>query len=118
MKNETLELAKALIRRKSITPADEGCQQLIIDRLVPLGFKPEIIKCGDVTNLFIRHGTGRPLVVLAGHTDVVPPGPREPDVQLAEGGPARLRHTGTSSSSMRTMPATGIFTQSGRLLSS
>jgi len=77
MKNETLELAKALIRRKSITPADEGCQQLIIDRLVPLGFKPEIIKCGDVTNLFIRHGTGRPLVVLAGHTDVVPPGPRE-----------------------------------------
>ena len=77
MKNETLELAKALIRRKSITPADEGCQQLIIDRLVPLGFKAETLRCGDVTNLWIRHGTGRPLVVLAGHTDVVPPGPRE-----------------------------------------
>jgi len=77
MKNETLELAKALIRRKSITPADEGCQQLIIDRLVPLGFKAETLKCGDVTNLWIRHGTARPLVVLAGHTDVVPPGPRE-----------------------------------------
>jgi succinyl-diaminopimelate desuccinylase len=77
MKNETLELAKALIRRKSITPADEGCQQLIIDRLVPLGFKAETLKCGDVTNLWIRHGTERPLVVLAGHTDVVPPGPRE-----------------------------------------
>ena len=77
MKNETLELAKALIRRKSITPADEGCQQLIIDRLVPLGFKAETLKCGDVTNLWIRHGSARPLVVLAGHTDVVPPGPRE-----------------------------------------
>jgi succinyl-diaminopimelate desuccinylase len=77
LKNETLELAKALIRRKSITPADEGCQQLIIDRLVPLGFKAETLRCGDVTNLWIRHGTGRPLVVLAGHTDVVPPGPRE-----------------------------------------
>jgi succinyl-diaminopimelate desuccinylase len=77
MKSETLELAKALIRRKSITPADEGCQQLIIDRLVPLGFKAEVFQCGDVTNLWIRRGTARPLVVLAGHTDVVPPGPRE-----------------------------------------
>ena len=77
MKNETLELAKALIRRKSVTPADEGCQQLIIDRLVPLGFKPEVMVCGDVTNLLIRHGEAKPLVVLAGHTDVVPPGPLE-----------------------------------------
>jgi succinyl-diaminopimelate desuccinylase len=77
LKNETLELAKALIARKSITPEDAGCQQLIIDRLVPLGFKAEVLKCGDVTNLWIRHGTAKPLVVLAGHTDVVPPGPRE-----------------------------------------
>ena len=77
MTTQTLELAKALIRRKSITPADEGCQQLIIDRLVPLGFKAEVLQFGDVTNLWIRHGSARPLVVLAGHTDVVPPGPRE-----------------------------------------
>jgi succinyl-diaminopimelate desuccinylase len=77
MKNETLELAKALIARKSITPADEGCQQLIIDRLTPLGFTPEVFVCGDVTNLLIRHGRTKPLVVLAGHTDVVPPGPLE-----------------------------------------
>jgi succinyl-diaminopimelate desuccinylase len=75
LKNETLELAKALIARKSVTPADEGCQQLIIDRLVPLGFKPEVLVRGDVTNLLIRHGEAKPLVVLAGHTDVVPPGP-------------------------------------------
>ena len=77
MKNETLELAKALIARKSITPADEGCQKMIVDRLVPLGFKAETFQCGDVTNLWIRHGTAKPLVVLAGHTDVVPSGPLE-----------------------------------------
>jgi succinyl-diaminopimelate desuccinylase len=72
--NDTLELARALIRRRSVTPADEGCQQVIIDRLRPLGFVPEVIASEGVTNLFIRHGTARPLVVLAGHTDVVPPG--------------------------------------------
>jgi len=77
LKNETLELAKALIARKSVTPADEGCQQLIVDRLAPLGFRPETMVCGEVTNLWIRHGNAKPLVVLAGHTDVVPPGPRE-----------------------------------------
>ena len=77
MRTETLELAKALIARKSVTPDDAGCQQLIIDRLVPLGFKAEVLRCGAVTNLWIRHGTARPVAVLAGHTDVVPPGPRE-----------------------------------------
>lgn len=77
MNNETLELAKALIRRRSITPADEGCQQLVIERLAPLGFKAETFQCGAVTNLWIRRGTARPVVALAGHTDVVPPGPRE-----------------------------------------
>ena len=76
MKGETLELAKALLARPSVTPADEGCQQLIQDRLVPLGFRAETIRCGDVTNLWIRHGEAKPLVVLAGHTDVVPTGPR------------------------------------------
>ena len=75
MKNETLELAKALIARKSVTPADAGCQRLIIDRLAPLGFRPEVMVHGDVANLWVRHGEARPLVVLAGHTDVVPPGP-------------------------------------------
>jgi succinyl-diaminopimelate desuccinylase len=75
LKNETLALAQALIARKSVTPADEGCQQLIIERLAPLGFVPEVMVFGDVTNLWIRHGTARPLVVLAGHTDVVPTGP-------------------------------------------
>ena len=77
MKNETLELAKALIARRSVTPADEGCQQLVVDRLAPLGFVPEVVASGGVTNLWIRRGDAKPLVVLAGHTDVVPPGPLE-----------------------------------------
>jgi len=77
MKNETLELAKALLARPSVSPEDGGCQQLIIDRLVPLGFRAETIAGGGVTNLWIRRGTARPLVALAGHTDVVPPGPLE-----------------------------------------
>ena len=75
MTNETLELAKAFIARRSVTPADEGCQQIIVGRLAPLGFRPEVMVFGDVTNLWIRHGEGRPVVVLAGHTDVVPTGP-------------------------------------------
>ena len=77
MKNETLELAKALLARPSVSPEDGGCQQLIVDRLVPLGFRAETIASGGVTNLWIRRGTARPLVALAGHTDVVPPGPLE-----------------------------------------
>jgi len=77
LKNETLELARALIRRRSVTPEDAGCQGLIAGRLVPLGFRAEEFRCNDVVNLWIRHGTARPLVVLAGHTDVVPPGPLE-----------------------------------------
>ncbi|MGZ5060869.1 MAG: succinyl-diaminopimelate desuccinylase [Usitatibacter sp.] len=77
MRNETLELAKALIARKSVTPEDAGCQALIVERLVPLGFKAEVFAFGDVVNLLIRHGTAKPLVVLAGHTDVVPAGPIE-----------------------------------------
>ena len=75
MSGDTLELAQALIRRRSVTPEDAGCQQLVIERLAPLGFVPEVVARNGVTNLLIRHGSGRPLVVLAGHTDVVPPGP-------------------------------------------
>ena len=77
MTNDTLELAKALVRRRSVTPADEGCQQLVVDRLAPRGFRAETFARGDVANLLIRHGEGAPFVVLAGHTDVVPPGPLE-----------------------------------------
>ncbi|HQZ44614.1 MAG TPA: succinyl-diaminopimelate desuccinylase [Usitatibacteraceae bacterium] len=75
MSTETLDLARALLARPSVTPADEGCQQLIVDRLAPLGFVAEAFRCGEVSNVWLRRGTGAPLVVFAGHTDVVPPGP-------------------------------------------
>jgi succinyl-diaminopimelate desuccinylase len=71
----TRVLAEALIRRPSVTPADGGCQQLVAERLVPLGFAIEPIVCGEVTNLWARRGTAAPLFVFAGHTDVVPTGP-------------------------------------------
>ena len=77
MKDETLELARELIARPSVTPEDGGCQRLIADRLVPLGFRAETIASKGVANLWLRRGTSGPVVVLAGHTDVVPPGPRE-----------------------------------------
>ncbi|MCS3902889.1 succinyl-diaminopimelate desuccinylase [Methylohalomonas lacus] len=71
----TLELACDLIRRPSVTPADEGCQALIAERLAALGCHAEHIRYGDVDNLWLTHGSGRPLTVLLGHTDVVPSGP-------------------------------------------
>ena len=73
----TLELAMALIRRASITPADAGCQTLITEMLGAAGFEVEPMRFGDVDNLWARHGSSAPLLVFAGHTDVVPPGPTE-----------------------------------------
>ena len=64
-----------LIRRPSVTPDDAGCQELIAERLAPLGFSIEPLKFGEVQNLWARRGQERPLLVLAGHTDVVPTGP-------------------------------------------
>jgi succinyl-diaminopimelate desuccinylase len=71
----TLELACALIARRSLTPDDAGCQQLLQQRLVPLGFACETIEVNGVTNLWARRGQARPLLCFAGHTDVVPTGP-------------------------------------------
>ena len=73
--SETRQLARELISRRSITPNDAGCQQLIIDRLKPLGFVCESFDCDGVTNLWARHGLAKPLLCFAGHTDVVPTGP-------------------------------------------
>jgi succinyl-diaminopimelate desuccinylase len=75
--SKTLELAKDLILRQSNTPLDAGCQELMISRLEPLGFKIECMRFGDVDNFFARRGTSGPLLVFAGHTDVVPTGPVE-----------------------------------------
>jgi len=72
---KTLELAKDLISRQSNTPLDAGCQELMISRLEPLGFKIERMRFDDVDNFYARKGTSGPLLVFAGHTDVVPTGP-------------------------------------------
>ncbi|GAB1393181.1 succinyl-diaminopimelate desuccinylase [Rhodocyclaceae bacterium] len=79
--SDTLKLAKDLIARRSITTEDAGCLDLIAERLAPLGFTCERIDStgptGLVCNLWARRGTTKPLIVFAGHTDVVPPGPVE-----------------------------------------
>ncbi|MGA9852396.1 MAG: succinyl-diaminopimelate desuccinylase [Gammaproteobacteria bacterium] len=72
-----LELARELVARPSLTPDDAGCQQLIGARLAKLSFKIEHLRFGQVDNLWARHGNSSPLLVFAGHTDVVPPGPKE-----------------------------------------
>ncbi|HEV8500497.1 MAG TPA: succinyl-diaminopimelate desuccinylase [Casimicrobiaceae bacterium] len=71
----TLALASELIARRSLTPDDAGCQAVITARLAPLGFRCETIVANGVTNLWARRGSTPPLVVFAGHTDVVPTGP-------------------------------------------
>jgi len=74
---DTLSLARELIRRPSVSPADSGCQQLIADLLGEAGFSTEPLRFGEVDNLWARRGRAAPALVFAGHTDVVPPGPRE-----------------------------------------
>ena len=74
--SKTLELAQQLIQRPSITPLDEGCQELIAKRLTAIGFSVETLQFEDVTNLWATLGSSGPLFVFAGHTDVVPTGPQ------------------------------------------
>ncbi|WP_455205838.1 succinyl-diaminopimelate desuccinylase [Kaarinaea lacus] len=73
----TLELTKQLIARSSVTPDDAGCQEILIQRLLQLGFNIEKLPFGEVENFWARRGTQAPLYTFAGHTDVVPPGPLE-----------------------------------------
>jgi succinyl-diaminopimelate desuccinylase len=77
MNNDTLDLAKALIARRSLTPDDAGCQEILIERLEKIGFKIEKMRFGNVDNFWARRGNATPLVCFAGHTDVVPSGPVE-----------------------------------------
>lgn len=72
-----LELARELIARPSVTPDDAGCQDLIAERLKRAGFAIEWLDAGEVRNLWATHGKGGDVFCLLGHTDVVPPGPRE-----------------------------------------
>ena len=73
--SETLELAKQLIARKSLTPLDDGCLEIIGKRLAVLDFNLEKMRHSEVDNLWVRRGDNGPVVCFAGHTDVVPTGP-------------------------------------------
>ncbi len=76
--SDVLQLACDLIARPSVTPDDAGCQALVAQRLQRAGFACEHLRFGDVDNLWATHGGGDgPVLVLLGHTDVVPPGPRD-----------------------------------------
>ena len=75
--SEVLALTQALIARDSVTPNDAGCLDLIAERLRALDFHLEFIRTGGVTNLWARRGLSAPLICFAGHTDVVPTGPRD-----------------------------------------
>ena len=73
----TLDLTRELVARPSVTPDDAGCQQLIAERLLPLGFDVEWFLCGDVSNVLFTRGRRSPSLWFLGHTDVVPTGPEE-----------------------------------------
>ena len=75
--SKTLALAIDLLKRQSNTPHDAGCQEVMIARLEKLGFNIERMRFGDVDNFYARRGNTAPLLVFAGHTDVVPTGPIE-----------------------------------------
>jgi succinyl-diaminopimelate desuccinylase len=75
--SDVLQLARDLISRPSVTPEDAGCQALVAERLQAAGFRCEHLRYGEVDNLWATHGDEGPVLVLLGHTDVVPPGPRE-----------------------------------------
>jgi len=75
--SKTLSIAKELILKKSITPSDDGCQDLLINHLQSLGFTIEKMPFGKVNNFYARKGQEAPLLLFAGHTDVVPPGPEK-----------------------------------------
>ncbi len=77
MASKTLEYARELIGRRSVTPEDAGCQTWLAARLAALGFVIEPLVSGDVSNIWARRGDAAPLVCFAGHTDVVPTGPLE-----------------------------------------
>jgi succinyl-diaminopimelate desuccinylase len=75
--SQTLDLTKDLMARRSVTPADEGCQAVMTARLAAAGFQIETLRYSNVENFWAKRGTGGPVFCFAGHTDVVPTGPLE-----------------------------------------
>lgn len=74
---DVIDLTKFLVSKASITPNDEGCQEYLKEELAKIGFKNETMLFGDTTNLWSRRGLTNPVFCFAGHTDVVPTGPKE-----------------------------------------
>lgn len=72
--SRVIDLCRELVSRPSLTPDDAGCQGLIVQRLLPLGFEAKWFYCGEVSNVLITRGSGSPSLWFLGHTDVVPPG--------------------------------------------
>ncbi|MGH8808430.1 MAG: succinyl-diaminopimelate desuccinylase [Noviherbaspirillum sp.] len=106
--SKTLALTEELIALSSVTPDDKGCQQRLIELLAPMGFRCETIQSGNVTNLWARKGDAQPLVVFAGHTDVVPTGPldqwhSDPFVPTQRGGKLYGRGTADMKTSIAAM---------------
>ena len=77
MRSQVLDLTRELIARPSISPRDEGCQELMAGRLKAIGFTVEHMPFEDVSNLWAWRGEAKPRLVFAGHTDVVPVGSLE-----------------------------------------
>ena len=75
--SEIVDLTSNLIARASVTPEDAGCQDMLSERLRAKGFDCQQLDFVDVKNLFVTHGKQRPVMIFLGHTDVVPPGPRD-----------------------------------------
>ncbi len=78
MSDDTLSLAQILIARRSLTPADDGCQEILIDRLEKLGFRIEKMRFGEVDNLWARRGTSGPLLTIW-PKKLLAPRPRRPN---------------------------------------
>ena len=105
---KTLALLEALIKKPSITPNDEGCQDLIAQRLTPLGFVDERLDFDDTQNIWLRRGQSAPLFVFLGHTDVVPvagqPWDTDPFQMIKKGS----RYYGRGTCDMKAFPATAL----------
>jgi succinyl-diaminopimelate desuccinylase len=117
----TLELTRELVSRQTVSPADGGCQELLISRLEPLGFSVERMRFGEVDNFWAVHrGGAGPLICFAGHTDVVPTGPLEqwhsdPFVPVVRDGRLYGRGTADMKSGLAAMlTATEAFVQARR----
>jgi succinyl-diaminopimelate desuccinylase len=101
----TLQLACDLISRRSVTPEDDGCQDLMIARLEAIGFRVERLRFGEVDNFWAVRGDSGPLLAFAGHTDVVPTGPetrwQRPPFEPVIATVLTRRHSGQASPLLR-----------------